>query len=142
MGLTKPPALEWRRLPVLGLSVVALLAGLTGALVLLGLPMPAGTLPLAATHGVLMTLGFLGTLIALERAVALGRSWGYAAPVGAGLGAMALVRRLPATGIPATDPDSIERACAGIARKYAGDSATDAMIGPVVLDTIFRLEPS
>jgi hypothetical protein len=118
------------------------LAGLTGALVLLGVPMPAGTLPLAATHGVLMTLGFLGTLIALERAVALGRSWGYAAPVGAGLGAMALVRRLPATGIPATDPDSIERACAGIARKYAGDSATDAMIGPVVLDTIFRLEPS
>ena len=64
MGLTKPPALEWRRLPVLGLSVVALLAGLTGALVLLGVPMPAGTLPLAATHGVLMTLGFLGTLAA------------------------------------------------------------------------------
>ena len=30
------------------------------------------------------------------------------------------------------DPDSIE---------YAGDSATDAMISPVVLDTIFRLEP-
>ncbi len=47
MGLTKPPALEWRRLPVLVLSVVALLAGLTGALVLLGLPMPAGALPLA-----------------------------------------------------------------------------------------------
>jgi len=70
MGLTRPPALEWRRLPVLGLSVVALLAGLTGALVLLGVPMPAGALPLAATHGVLMTLGFLGTLIALERAVA------------------------------------------------------------------------
>ena len=60
MGLTKPPVLEWRRLPVLGLSIVALLAGLTGALVLLGVPMPAGTLPLAATHGVLMTLGFLG----------------------------------------------------------------------------------
>src|SRR5450759_5003067 len=79
----------------LRLVIVALLAGLTGALVLLGVPMPAGTLPLAATHGVLMTLGFLGTLIALERAVALGRSWGYAAPVGAGLGAMALVLRLP-----------------------------------------------
>ena len=101
MGLTRPPALQWRRLPVLGLSVVALLAGLTGALVLLGVPMPAGTLPLAATHGVLMTLGFLGTLIALERAVALGRTWGYAAPLGAGLGAMALVLRLPvALGAP------------------------------------------
>jgi hypothetical protein len=45
MGLTKSSGLEWRRLPVLGLSVVALLAGLTGALVLLGLPMPAGALP-------------------------------------------------------------------------------------------------
>jgi hypothetical protein len=40
--------------------------------VLLGLPMPAGALPLAATHGVLMTLGSLGTLIALERAPAPG----------------------------------------------------------------------
>lgn len=95
MGVTRPPGLERRRLPVLGLSVVALLAGLGGALVLLGLPMPAGALPLAATHGVLMTLGFLGTLIALERAVALGRTWGYAAPVGAGLGAMTLVLGLP-----------------------------------------------
>jgi hypothetical protein len=34
----------------------------------------------AEVHGLAMTLGFLGTLIALERAVALGRRWGYAAP--------------------------------------------------------------
>ncbi len=84
-----------RRLPILALSVVALLAGLTSALVLLGLPMPAATTRLAASHGVLMTLGFLGTMIALERAVALGRSWGYIAPIGAGLGGLALLLGVP-----------------------------------------------
>lgn len=34
----------------------------------------------ADLHGILMVLGFLGTLIALERAVALGARWAYAAP--------------------------------------------------------------
>lgn len=47
-----------------------------------------------------------------------------------GLGTMARARRLPATAIRATDPDSIERTSAGIARTYVGDAATGAMIGP------------
>jgi hypothetical protein len=34
----------------------------------------------ADLHAVLMVLGFLGTVISLERAVALGRRWGYLAP--------------------------------------------------------------
>lgn len=58
-----------------------------------------------------------------------------------GVNIVALVRRLPATAIPATDPDSIERTSTGITCKYPGDSATDAMIGPDVLDTTLRLEP-
>lgn len=33
------------------------------------------------SHGILMVLGFLGTLIALERAVALRETWPYAAPL-------------------------------------------------------------
>lgn len=33
-----------------------------------------------AHHGVVMVLGFLGTLIGLERAVAIGRRWAYLAP--------------------------------------------------------------
>jgi len=37
-----------------------------------------------------MVAGFLGTVIGLERAVALGRLWAYAAPVATGLGAVAL----------------------------------------------------
>lgn len=76
---------------LLGLGGIALLAGLAGATVLLGVPMPAASARLVAPHGVLMTLGFLGTLIALERAVALGRWWGYGAPLAAGLGGLALI---------------------------------------------------
>jgi hypothetical protein len=79
------------RFVLLLLGGVALLAGLTGALVLIGMPMPAGTVRLAASHGLLMTLGFLGTLISLERAVALGRPWGYLAPLLSGAGGIALV---------------------------------------------------
>ncbi|HEX5466603.1 MAG TPA: hypothetical protein VFW92_07990 [Candidatus Limnocylindrales bacterium] len=89
-GAARVPALP-RRLPLLGLGILALLAGLTGALVLLGLPMPSASLRLGADHGLLMTLGFLGTVIALERAVALGRPWGYLAPLAAGLGGLSLV---------------------------------------------------
>ncbi|HVR88391.1 MAG TPA: hypothetical protein VHG53_02465 [Candidatus Limnocylindria bacterium] len=42
-----------------------------------------------------MTLGFLGTVIGLERAVALGRRWPYLAPVLSGAGALALVGGAP-----------------------------------------------
>ena len=51
-------------------------------------------------------------------------------------------RRLPATAIPATDPDSIERTSAGITRKYAADPAAKSMVAPAVLDTTLRLEPA
>ncbi|MEO8207606.1 MAG: hypothetical protein ABI598_01130 [Chloroflexota bacterium] len=85
-----------RRLGLLALAGAALLAGLTGALVLLGLTMPIDTIRLGASHGPLMTLGFLGTLIALERAAALDRPWGYLAPLASGLGAAAFILGLPA----------------------------------------------
>jgi hypothetical protein len=42
-------------------------------------------------HGPLMVCGFLGTVICLERAVALGKLWGYAAPSLAAAGGLALV---------------------------------------------------
>jgi hypothetical protein len=38
-----------------------------------------------------MVLGFLGTLITLERAVALRRTWGFVGPIACGLGGMVLV---------------------------------------------------
>ncbi|MGC5627915.1 hypothetical protein ACPYO6_06670 [Georgenia sp. Z1344] len=69
---------------------LAMLAGLGGALALLGL---APDLPgvLADEHGWLMTLGFLGTVIALERSVALDRAWGYLAPALLGAGGLTLL---------------------------------------------------
>jgi hypothetical protein len=51
-------------------------------------------------------------------------------------------RRIPATAIPATDPDSIERTSSGYLRKYARDRATQAMLAPDVLETTLRLEPA
>jgi hypothetical protein len=93
--VTAQKPLPRRRFGLLALAGISLLAGLTGALVLLGISMPAGATRLAGAHVILMPLGFLGTLIALERAVALGRPWGYLAPLAAGLGAAALIVGLP-----------------------------------------------
>jgi hypothetical protein len=50
-------------------------------------------------------------------------------------------RRLAATAIPATDPDSIDRTSAGFAAKYRGDSATQSMVDRYH-ETTLRLEPA
>jgi hypothetical protein len=60
------------------LGMLALVGALVGGLVRLGWALAAPA-PLAAFHGPLMVAGFLGTVIGLERAVALGRLWAYAA---------------------------------------------------------------
>ncbi|OLT36900.1 hypothetical protein BJF79_30580 [Actinomadura sp. CNU-125] len=77
------------RLPLAAGAALSLLAGLWGALALLGLPVPLPRAAMAGQHGPLMVFGFLGTLICLERAVALDRPWAYAAPALSGLGAVA-----------------------------------------------------
>jgi hypothetical protein len=61
---------------------VGLLAGMWTGLSRAGLAVGTGP---AAHHGVLMTLGFLGTLIALERAVAYRAGWAYVAPALSGV---------------------------------------------------------
>ncbi|WP_454084871.1 hypothetical protein [Georgenia sp. Marseille-Q6866] len=83
------------RLPFLLLGGLALLAGLDAALALLGLPHVLVGARLADVHGPLMVLGFVGTVIGLERSVALGRGWGYLAPALNGLGVVATVSVLP-----------------------------------------------
>jgi hypothetical protein len=77
--------------PLLALGFVALLVGVFSGLARLGALVPALAAANAANHGPLMIGGFFGTVIALERAVALGRVWAYAAPLAAGLGGIALV---------------------------------------------------
>jgi hypothetical protein len=74
-------------IPLLGLALLALLAGLWAGLLRLGGPLPLLTSSLALAHGALMVSGFLGTLIPLERAVALRRGWMYFGPLLTGVGA-------------------------------------------------------
>jgi len=74
------------RLALLGLGAAALVAGVLGGLARLGVPIafPAAIVD----HGALMTGGFLGTVISLERAIALGKPYAFGAPLCAGAGAM------------------------------------------------------
>jgi hypothetical protein len=76
------------RLPLLAAGMLALLAALWAGLLRLGWRLPPLAAPLAAAHGPLMIAGFLGTLISLERAVALGARWAYAVPLLTALGAL------------------------------------------------------
>jgi hypothetical protein len=102
-GLTPSLAMSGRRgrsswaAPVVAFGVAALLAGLWGGLLRLGLPVPAGHAGLAELHGVLMPLGFLGTLIAAERAVALAQAWPWIGPAASGTGSLWLVAGGPAS---------------------------------------------
>ena len=82
------------RAGLLALAALALLTGLWGAVTRLGWPLPHGA-SLAALHGPLMICGLFGTLIGLERAVALGRGWSYAAPVLSSLGTLSLIAGAP-----------------------------------------------
>ncbi|HEX8753878.1 MAG TPA: hypothetical protein VF731_10720 [Solirubrobacterales bacterium] len=88
-----------RRAPLLAAALVALLAGLWAGLLRLGFDLPPLRSNLAELHGPLLVLGFLGTQIGLERAVALRRRppWPYLAPVGAAAGAVWLLVGLPTT---------------------------------------------
>lgn len=84
----RPPS--WRLAWMLP-AALSLLAGLNAALLLLGLPAPISTARLTETHGMLLVLGFVGTLVALERATALGRWYGFIAPALLGFGGVALL---------------------------------------------------
>jgi hypothetical protein len=95
MAVSAATAARRRRAPLLALAVVALFAGLWGGLIRLGLSVPSAVTSAAELHGPLMALGFLGTLVSLERAVALERPWAYVAPLAAGAGALAALAGAP-----------------------------------------------
>ncbi len=86
-----PPA---ARLPLLFLGMLALVVGVLAGLARLALDVPAAAATQASAHGALMIAAFLGTVISLERAVALAASdgnWPYLAPLAAGLGGVVLL---------------------------------------------------
>ena len=84
-----------RRLIFLIPAGIALLAGLDAGLLLLGLPAPVTTERLPDAHGMVLVLGFVGTVIALERAVALRRRAGFASPALLGVGGLLVMSTAP-----------------------------------------------
>lgn len=91
MGLT----LASGRVALLLAAAFLLGAGILGGLARLGwaIPVPAA----AAHHGALMIGGFLGSVISLERAVALGHPLALGAPLAAAAGAVLLLFGLDST---------------------------------------------
>ena len=82
---------KWWNFPLLVLAIFALLAAMWAGLLRLGWNWPVLVNSLPVSHGPLMVSGFFGTLISLERAVALNRRWSYAAPLLSGLGGLFLL---------------------------------------------------
>jgi len=83
------------RFPLMAMGMLALLTGMWAGLLRLGWNWPTPRPTFGLVHGPLMVAGFIGTLIGLERAVALGRRWSYAAPLLTALGAVALLLGAP-----------------------------------------------
>lgn len=88
------------RPPLLLLAFLSLMAALWAGLARLGWALPPVSRPPAMTHGPLMIAGFLGTLITLERVVALTQRLPqahlfYLAPLLSGVGGLALLLGAP-----------------------------------------------
>lgn len=83
------------RLPLMLLALVMLTAAAWAGLIRLGWRWPALQPRLPLNHGPLMVAGFFGTLIALERAVALGKAWAYLGLLMSGTGGVLLALGLP-----------------------------------------------
>lgn len=83
------------RLPLLFLGMISLLAGVMAGLARLAWEVPPLAANAAGWHGALMIPAFFGTVIGLERAVAIGRLWAYAAPAAAGLCGLCLIAGAP-----------------------------------------------
>ena len=83
------------RLPLVVVVGLTLLVALWAGLVRMGWAWPSPQASWASNHGPLMVSGFLGTLIALERAVALNARPAFAAPLLGAAGSLALILGLP-----------------------------------------------
>jgi hypothetical protein len=80
-----------QRIPLLAVGFAGLFVGVGAGLARLGSSVPDAIVAGAALHGPLMICGFFGVVIALERAVAIGRGWAYLGPALAGVGSLAAI---------------------------------------------------
>jgi hypothetical protein len=88
------------RFPLIALALATLLMAMWAGLVRLGWGLPPLWSELPEAHGGLMVCGFLGTLIGLERAVAVRQRWAYGAPLLTALGGIGLMAGLQVGSLP------------------------------------------
>ncbi len=86
-----PDLAPWQRLPMLALGFISLLLGLLAGEARIGWTVPLPDPGLIMLHGPLMICGFLGTLISLERAVAIGQRTLYLGPAASAAGAVLMI---------------------------------------------------
>lgn len=95
------------RIPMLVAGFISLLSGMYIGLARLGWSFPLNSAAQFELHGALMVCGFLGTVISMERAVAIGERWAYAGPLASAVGALLLVTgHAPWTGAAAASAAS------------------------------------
>ncbi len=87
----KPNLAVRYRIPMLIAGFISLLSGMYIGLARLGWDFPLHSAAQFELHGALMVCGFLGTVICLERAVAIGERWAYAGPLASAAGALLLL---------------------------------------------------
>lgn len=93
--MSSPPRPNPVRFPLLLLGIFTLFAALWAGMLRIGLALPPLSPTLSGGHGPLMIAGFLGTVIGLERAVAMGRPWMFAAPALAAAGGLLIIFGAP-----------------------------------------------
>lgn len=91
-----PVASRVLRVGMVALIAFSLLSGMVGGLLRAGIPIfqvipSKWIMTTASLHAALMICGFLGTVIGVERAVALHAPWAFLAPISSALGGMLLV---------------------------------------------------
>ena len=126
------PHLPRIRFLLMGLGALSLLVALWTGLVRLGWLLPLGHPALPFVHGPLMVCGFLGTLIGVERAVALGQRWPYVAPLLSGVGAIALIAGVPAAFFMALSSVAFTFVCAVILRRQKSAAMATMALGTLL----------
>jgi hypothetical protein len=79
------------RIPLFAMAFICLAFGIHSGLLRLGYAIPWLSDTLVVDHGQLMVSGFLGTVISLERAVAIEKRWAYLGPLCAALGGLSFI---------------------------------------------------